>query len=425
MMDGLRELGDRWGTPLYVVSLDRLRQDVDRVRQALAPAGVRLLFSLKTNYLPDITRAIAAAGLGVDVVSGYELRAAVDAGFAPADIVFNGPVKTPAELRAAAEAGVYINVDSEPEIEELARIAAARGRTVDVGLRVYPPHDVYAADATVARRHHPSKFGWPIADGSADRLAKSILDTPGLRLTGVHCHLGSQITDHRNLLAALGTVLEWTAALRQRAVDLAVLNIGGGFGVPGIHRVKGVVAGLSEVRAGGTPAGPAPEFDLPAFGSGLAEALRAVDLADLTVYAEPGRALVSASTVLLTRVAAVKRLGDGAWVLLDGGLNLMPTAGVAERHHFDVVDGGDRPLESFMVGGPLCYEGDVFGLDVPLPAGIEPGEYVAIRDAGAYGLTRATSFNRTRAAVAVVDGGRARLAWRAETYEDVMRFAVL
>ncbi|WP_026414997.1 diaminopimelate decarboxylase family protein [Actinomadura oligospora] len=419
----LRTLGGRFGTPLYVVSLDRLREDAARLATALEPAGVRLLYSLKTNYLPAVVATLADEGLGVDVVSGYELRAALECGLPGERIVFNGPVKTEEELAQAVRHGVFVNVDGVEEIAVLARLAAERGDgPLPVGLRVYPPHNVYAEPGGPVGRAVPSKFGWPIADGAADEIAGKIMAEPMLRLTGVHCHLGSQIVRTGNLLAALEAVCAWAARLRTRT-ELTVLNVGGGFGVEGIHRLPGAVASLSEVRAcrpDGAPVSRRPRFDVALFARGLAETLRRHHLDDLAVFAEPGRALVSAAAVLLTRVIGKKDLGVHRWVLLDGGLSLLPTAGVAEEHRFTPLvseAGASRPC---LVGGPLCYEGDVFGVGIDLPETLETGDYVVVQDAGAYGFSRATSFNRLRPATVTISAGVAELAWRAETYEDLM-----
>jgi diaminopimelate decarboxylase len=416
------ELANRWGTPVYVVSLDQLTANVRAASASLG--GTRLLYSLKTNYLPAITRHVRALGLGIDVVSGYELQAALDSGFPGERIVFNGPVKHADELAMAVEHGVYVNIDGTGEIEELAALAARRDVPIPVGLRVFPPGDVYA-DAPGTDRAIPSKFGWPVGDGSADLIADQVIAQRGLRLTGVHCHLGSQVTNAEMLLNVLEPVLAWTAGLRAKT-DITRLNIGGGFGVPGIHRVKGAVAGLSRVDPVATGGSPSLAFDLAGFHSGLRGLLAAHGLDDVEVYAEPGRALVSSAALLLTRVTSMKQLRDHAWVILDGGLNLLPTAGVTERHQFTALrpDSASRPAPAdvpYLVGGPLCYEGDVFATDVLLPGDLRVGDLVAINDAGAYGFSRATSFNRLRAATVVLEGGTSRLAWRAETYQDLMQ----
>jgi diaminopimelate decarboxylase len=416
-MEDLATIAERWGTPLYVLDLDQLRLDVTAIAATVAPD--RLCYSLKTNYLPAVTDVIRDLGHGVDVVSGYELRAALRAGFDPRRMVFNGPVKTAAELRVAVEAGVFVNIDGEEEIAELSALASARDAVLPVGLRVYPPQDVYGDTSPLPARTMPSKFGWAIAGGDADRMAALVAAQPTLRLSGIHAHLGSQVTNTAGLLEALGSVVDWAAGLPGRDW-LTTLNLGGGFGVPGIHRPDGAVAGLSQVRGSGATLDGQPQFDLARLVSGVRSRLRAHDLAVQVVW-EPGRAVVSRSMVLLTAVAAVKRTTTASWVLLDGGLNLLPTAGVAELHRYVALRQETR-LESFHLAGPLCYEGDIFALHAPLPADIRAGDLVTVQDAGAYGVTRATSFNRPRAGVVAVSGGQARLCWRAETDEDIFGF---
>lgn len=404
-------------TPLYVLDLDRLAANLAGLHRALAPDEV--LFSLKTNYLPAVLEVVRESGSGVDVVSGYELRAALAAGFPGDRIVFNGPVKTAGELAAAVEAGVFVNIDGEEEIAALSAIAA--GRELPVGLRVFPAEDVYAPEGERRRRRLPSKFGWPIEGGDADRMAGLIAAAPGLRLAGVHCHLGSQILNAQALLAAFDTVIDWVAA-SGFADQLTVLNLGGGFGVSGIHRHQGATAGLSQLHP--VDGGPVQRraLNVGAVSAGVRELLRRRGLDRLRVCWEPGRAAVSDAVTLLTSVRGIKRTSLGSWAVLDGGLNLLPTAGLTEDHRITAL----RPaaeFASYRVGGPLCYEGDVFTLDARLPADLAVGELVAIEDAGAYSISRATSFNQPRAAVVAVRGTSHRLVWRAEQDADIFSFA--
>jgi diaminopimelate decarboxylase len=401
----------QWGTPLYVVSADQLAANVSSVSAALQ--GIHLLYSLKTNYLPAVARRMEALGVGVDVVSGFEMQAAFDAGFPGDRIVFNGPVKRLDELARAVDNDIFTNIDGLQEIDALAEVAALRdgqSQPISVGLRVYPPGDVYADDPG-AQRPVPPKFGWPIAGGAADKVADRIIKTPQLRLSGIQVHLGSQITNEDTLLQILRPVLAWIAKLRERA-QLTRINIGGGFGVPGIHRARNAPGGDAPPRS----------FNLANFGLALHSALSEYQLQDLSIYAEPGRALVSSAAVLMTQVISVKRLPDHAWVILDGGVNLLPTAGVAERHAIVALRRGKRAA-TYMVGGPLCSEADVLGVNVELPDDLRPGDLVLIHDAGAYGFSLANSFNQLRGATVVVSSGKAELAWRQETYPDLMRLA--
>lgn len=401
----------QWGTPLYVVSADQLAANVSSVSAALQ--GIHLLYSLKTNYLPAVARRMEALGVGVDVVSGFEMQAALDAGFPGDRIVFNGPVKRLDELARAVDNDIFTNIDGPQEIDTLAELAGLRDRLsqpISVGLRVYPPGDVYADDPG-AQRPMPPKFGWPIAGGAADKVADRIIKTPQLRLSGIQVHLGSQITNEDSLLQILRPMLAWIVKLRERT-QLTRINIGGGFGVPGIHRARNAPDGDAPPRS----------FNLAKFGLALHSALSEYQLQDLSIYAEPGRALVSSAAVLMTQVISVKRLHDHAWVILDGGVNLLPTAGIAERHAIVALRRGKRAA-TYMVGGPLCSEADVLGVNVELPDDLRPGDLVLIHDAGAYGFSLANSFNQLRGATVVVSSGKAELAWRQETYPDLMRLA--
>jgi diaminopimelate decarboxylase len=416
----LIRLAERFGTPAYVLDVDRLTANYRRFEAALAKvaASTRVLYSLKTNYLPAVVQPLYAAGAGLDVVSGYELAMAQRMGVAGRDIVFNGPVKTRADVAAAVRAGAFVNIDGPEEISLLATAAESAAVTLDVGLRVQAGEDVHGP----GRRLYPSKFGWPVGTGDADRALRLIAAQPRLRLVGVHAHLGSQLTQRSRYAAAMAEVGSWIAGARREA-PIDRINVGGGFPVPGISRVPGAAHGVAGVGRPAEEAGP-PGDDAPDLLGDLAVVLADLKLDDLEVIAEPGRAIVSDAMTLVASVCSVKELRDGRWVLVDAGLNLLPTAGPAEKHHFQCLTRDDGDLAETMLGGPLCYEGDVFGLRVPLPRDIRAGDFVAIKDAGAYSVTRATSFNRLRCQVISVTDGKAAVCWRAETEEDIYAFAV-
>lgn len=421
--DLLVRLARSFGTPAYVLDVQRLVANYRAFAAELGAvaARTRVLFSLKTNYLPAAVRPLHAAGAGVDVVSGYELTIALRMGIPGADIVFNGPAKTPDDLAAAVAAGVFVNIDGIEEIGWLAQLARPAGRRLDVGLRVQAGEDLHAAPGAPSRRQYPSKFGWPVDSGDADRILGLINAEPALRLVGIHVHLGSQLTEAARYEAALREVGSWVVRARL-AAPIDRVNVGGGFPVPGIRRFTGVAHGLTGVKPLAIADDKVP-YPVPGLLDELTTVLRELGLGDLTIIAEPGRAIVSDAMTLISTVASVKELRDGRWVLLDAGLNLLPTAGAAEKHSFECLTGDRAPLATAMVAGPLCYEGDVFGLDIPLPQRIKVGDVVAIRDAGAYSVTRATSFNRLRCKVISVTDDKVELSWRDETVDDILRFA--
>lgn len=428
----LAGVAGRHGTPVHVFDQARLDRAVDRLLAASAGLGrpTRAYYSLKTNYLPALCRQLAGRGLGADVVSGYELDAALRAGFAPADVVLNGPVKTDAELRAAARLGVRVHLDGEPEVAALDRAAARSGRRVEVGLRISPGLPVSTASdpsyrAQVELAALRNRFGWPAGSGQLTGMVDAIAAADNLELTAVHAHLGSQIVHEELMLSALEPVFAEAARLHRR-FGLREVNIGGGFGVPGVHRPRhGPLAALWRA-GGGVPSADAadPVFDLRRF---LREVDRRLDqhgLAGVPLACEPGRWLVSDAMATVTRVMVRKDLPEVRWLILDAGNHVAPWTGTGERHRL-VPIGREFAAATlnWAVAGPLCYDNDIHAAAVDLPADLHAGDLVCLHDTGAYSLGRSSNFIRTRAAVVAFDGPRERLVWRAETGEDVFAFA--
>jgi diaminopimelate decarboxylase len=429
--EGYLAIAEQFGTPTFVLDLARLDSNYEAFRRAfdLAQLEMKVLYSVKTNYLPIVLTRLKALGCGVDVVSGLELELVARLGFAPGEIVFNGPHKTDDELAWAVERGIFVNIDAIAEVPRLETLARRMGRRIDVGLRVNPGVAVYRsadptynAQAQTAARQ--SKFGFSIADGEAAAQAGRIARSADLRVTGIHCHLGSQITDDDALGAAVDQVLGFAAALRP-SCPVARVNIGGGFGVAGIRRERrGPLRQLLAFHGRDALAEQSEALDLAKVGNSIRDSLRRHALEDVGLSCEPGRAIVSDAMTLLSRVSSVKRTGGIDWVILDAGLNLMPTIAMDEDHRIVSLTKREQPSRAFRVGGPLCYEGDVLSRQTLLPSSIAEGDLVLIGDAGAYTTSRATSFMRPRAAVVSVADGTVELCWRRETFSDVFAFNV-
>lgn len=426
-----RSLVEAYGSPVYVLDLDRLDRNYLAFVEAWDRAGcvVSVFYSVKTNYLPIVCRRMRMHGAGADVVSYHEIDVALAAGFAGEQLVLNGPMKTADEVRQVVELGGVVNVDALEDIVMLEEQARRLGRCLDVGIRINPSLSPYtssdpAVAGLVTRAARRSKFGWPLHTGAASQAAKRIADSPHLRLTGLHCQLGSQVTDTEAFLSAIEEMLRFAVAAPWRA-DLRTINIGGGFGVPGIVRGRtGQLGGLpGEQRDGGSPK-QVQVFDLDRFVAGLVERIGRYRLDDLEIACEPGRIIVSDAISLLTSVVSVKDIGEGTWVILDGGVNLLPTAGIGEKHRMEVVGHKQVPLSDFMVAGPLCYDHDVYSHNQALAEDIAVGDLVEIRDAGAYSITRSTSFIRGRAPVVATLGGESELCWARETTEDIFAPAI-
>jgi diaminopimelate decarboxylase len=422
-------IAERFGTPAHVLDLARVERNYRHLRGAFDAVGLRMdvLYSVKTNYMPIVLAQLKALGSGVDVVSGFELDLALRLGFTGPSIVFNGPHKTDVEIERAVEAGATVNLDAPHEAMRINAVARRLGRTVPVGLRVNPGIGIHlSADPTynaqAARAARESKFGLSLADGAAAAAAELIGSCEQLSLVGLHCHGGSQITDEAALLSAIDAMLAFGASLRPRH-PIRIVNIGGGFGVAGIRRTRrGPLGQMLAFHGSDALAGQKNGFDLELFARGLREAVDRHDLDDIRLCCEPGRVIVSDAMALLARVSSVKRSGGIDWVIVDAGLNLMPTIAMNEEHAIRSLVHDGSPLKPFRVAGPMCYEGDVLGASRMLPETMAEGDLVLIEDSGAYTVSRSTNFIRPRAPVVAVGDGRMELCWRREEFDDIFAF---
>lgn len=388
----LLEVAREFGTPAYVVAEEDLRR---RARSFLGGLRARyansdVLFASKAFPCTPILRVVAEEGLGCDVASGGELTMALAAGFPPDRIVLHGNAKSEAEIRLALQAGVgYVVLDSLHDVERVAHGAATAGVRQPVLLRVTPDvsGDTHAAISTGQAN---SKFGLSPADLSdaVERLAGS----ESLELMGLHCHIGSQLLD----LAPFRRAVEALARLG----DYPVLNLGGGLGA-------GYVDGQEP---------PSVE----AYLSTLVDTVRDLLGDGRRLLIEPGRALVANAAVTLYTVETVKR-NVSTWVAVDGGMsdNLRPML-YGSRYEAFLAARPQAGGQRCQLAGKHCESGDVIIHDVELPDPA-PGDVVVTPATGAYGYAMANNYNGVpRPPVVFVNQGRARLAVRRETYEDLM-----
>ncbi len=395
----LVELGDRHGTPLYVYSGSALLGAYDAYAAAFAPVPHRICYALKANSSGGLLRLLAGRGAGADIVSGGELQAALRAGFPPERIVFSGVGKTDAEIRLGLEAGIgEFNAESEDEIRRLSSIAAGLGLTARVTLRVNPDIDP-RSHPYISTGLRENKFG--VAIDAAPAILDRVRALPGVEVSGVQCHIGSQVTDLGALEQAAGALVALTRSLLGRGFPLHTIDIGGGLGVD------------YDGTGAATPA------DL------AARVLPAVAGLPLRLLLEPGRSIVARAGVLLARVIGIKDNGARRFVIVDAGMNDLLRPSLYEAFHRiePVVDRGGAAGVVDVVG-PVCESGDFLARERALPP-VAVGELVAVRDAGAYGFSMASNYNmRPRAAEVLVENGQARVIRRRETFEDLVRTEV-
>jgi diaminopimelate decarboxylase len=388
----------RFGSPLFVVSDARLREEFRAVRDAFRAEyrDTEVAYSYKTNYLTGVRALLHEEGAWAEVVSGLEYEMAERLGVPGHRIVFNGPWKADDDLRRAVKDGATINVDSFDELTALEEIARSVGVVTPVGLRV----NARVTDVPW------DKFGFNLESGLAEEACRRVVGSSSLRLAGLHVHLGTDLAGpdvYEKLLALLLPLM--TRFERQHGVRWEMLDLGGG--LPNRHRYARAHPGLS------------PERVFPAFAAAVARplgvALRRLKSRPRLVL-EPGRAVVEHAVFLVTTVVAVKRLPNGSKAtVLDAGVHLLPTAYYTA---LDVAPTESTPLsvEEVTLYGPLCMQVDCLATGLRLPP-LRRGSLLVVKNCGAYADSQSMQFIHARPAVVLAAGGQAELLREVETVE--------
>ena len=359
------------GTPFYCYSTATLERHYRVFSEAFSDVKSLVCYAMKANSNQSVLRTLAKLGAGADVVSGGELKRALAAGIPPDKILFSGVGKTADEIRAAlAENILCINVESEPELELLSAIATEMGRTARISIRVNPDVDS-GGHAKITTGKSENKFGIPLSGARAVYARAASL--PGIQVTGVDMHIGSQIIDLAPMEAAFRLLADFVSALRADGHTISHVDLGGGLGIP-----------YYEDRA--VPPEPAAY---------AAMVKRVTHNLGCTLMFEPGRLIVGNAGILVARVIYVKK-GDGKnFVIIDAAMNdlIRPTLYEAYHEILPVVQPAPgAPLIVADVVGPVCETGDYLALDrsLPLP---KPGDLIAVMTAGAYGAVQAGTYN--------------------------------
>ncbi|MFJ9431902.1 diaminopimelate decarboxylase [Streptomyces sp. NPDC101490] len=400
----LSEIAEGHGTPVYVLDETEVRERCRGYRAAFPDAEIH--YAAKAFLCRAVSRWVAEEGLGLDVCSAGELELAVTAGFPAERVLLHGNAKSPQDLETALRLGVGRIVIDAPS--EIARIAAAvgTGGHQKVMIRVTPGIGA-GGHRKIRTGTDDQKFGLSLRDGHAQHAVARVLDQPQLELTGLHCHLGSQITDVKPYLVAVRRLVGLMARIRDtHGVTLPELDLGGGHGIA--HR----------------PGEPA--LDLAALArkvrAELAGSCAAAGLPVPRLLIEPGRAVTGPAGVALYRVLSVKRTPGTTFVAVDGGMSDNPRPALYGVRYVPRLVGRHSTAdpERVTVVGRHCEAGDIVAEDVPLPADIHPGDLLAVPVAGAYHLSMASSYNLVgRPPVVAVHDGRARLLVRRETLADL------
>jgi diaminopimelate decarboxylase len=385
----LTSLAEQYGTPLYVYSRATLERHWNAFDKSVGEHPHLVCYAVKANSNLGVLNTLARLGSGFDIVSGGELERVVAAGGDPKKVVFSGVGKTEQEMQRALELGIKcFNVESEPELERLNRVASDMGVKAPISLRINPDVDANT-HPYISTGLRENKFG--IAFDRAPEVYKFAQGLANLEIHGIDCHIGSQLTDIDPFIDATDRLLSLIDELKEQGINIKHLDVGGGLGV--VYR-----------------------DELPPQPSDYARALmeRLVNHQDLELIFEPGRAIAANAGVLLTKVEFLKHTEHKNFAIIDAAMNDLMRPALYQAWQ-DIVPVSPRQGEavSYDLVGPICETGDFLGKDRALV--LEQGDLLAVRSAGAYGFAMASNYNsRTRAAEVMVDGAQSHLVRQRE-----------
>jgi diaminopimelate decarboxylase len=386
------------GTPLFIYSRAAMLAALSAYQRGFAGRKARVFYALKANSSLAILQVFAQAGCGFDIVSGGELERVLAAGAKPADIIFSGVGKTRREMRRALELGIHcFNVESEPELDVLSAVAVELGVSAPVSLRVNPDVNPLT-HPYISTGLKGNKFG--IAHKDALRAYQRAAALPGLRVVGIDCHIGSQITNVTPYLDAMDRVLDLVTAIEAAGIPIAHIDFGGGLGIVYNDEQPPAADALWQRLLA--------KLDTRGFG-------------DRQLMIEPGRSLVGNAGLCVTEVLYLKPGEQKNFCIIDAAMNDLPRPAMYEAFHQIVpVQRRAGGTTVYDVVGPVCESGDWIGRERALSA--QSGDLLAVLSAGAYCMSMASNYNsRGRAAEVLVDGGQVHLIREREGIEDQLR----
>ncbi|WP_026958219.1 diaminopimelate decarboxylase [Aliagarivorans taiwanensis] len=388
------ELAERFGTPLFVYSRATIERHWRAFDLAAADREHLVCYAVKANSNLAVLNLMARMGSGFDIVSGGELARVLEAGGDPAKVVFSGVGKTSQEIEYALESGIYcFNVESEPELERISAVAARVGKTAPISLRINPDIDA-GTHPYISTGLKENKFGIPIE--RAPEVYRFAASLPNLKITGLDCHIGSQLTELEPFVEAIDKLLALIDRLAEQGIVIEHLDVGGGLGVSYDDE---------------QPPQPAE------YAQALAERLGE---RPLKLIFEPGRAIMANAGIMLTQVEFLKPTETKNFAIVDAAMNdlIRPSLYSAWQAIVPVLQRPELTSAEYDVVGPVCETGDFLGKQRELA--IEQGDYLAVRSAGAYGFSMSSNYNsRPRAAEVMVDGDQAHLIRARESLQQL------
>lgn len=406
-------LAECYGTPLYLMSEDRIRQNCRRIKAAVKNAfspkiETRILYASKAAAFKQMYRIIKGEKMGADVVSSGEIYTALAAGFPPEDIFFHSNNKTDADIKNALDCGIgHIVVDGEDEMRAISNMAIKSGKIQPILLRITPGIDPHTFEA-VSTGRIDSKFGCAIETGQAEAATALALSLPGIKLDGLHCHVGSQIFDTDVYLRAVHIMLRFMSQIRHKfGYTARYLDLGGGFGVPYLPGEKY----------------PDLETLMRMLASTVISECDGYGMPYPCICFEPGRSVVADAGITVYTVGSIKHIpGYKNYVSVDGGMTDNPRFALYRSSYTLLC--AERPMpkhtDTFSVVGRCCESGDVLQHDVSLPHDIGRGEHIVCLTSGAYNYSMASNYNRIpRPPVIMLKDGKEYIAVKRESFADI------
>jgi len=389
-----KALANKYQTPLYVYDLDHMTEQYESLKSAFKGRKAILAYAVKANSNLSVIRHFAKLGAGADCVSIGEVRRAFLAGIPKYQIIFSGVGKGDAEIREAIERDIlYINLESDGELERVEMIAKEMGATVRISVRVNPNIDP-KTHPYISTGLHANKFGVDI--NTAKRMYIRAKNSDNLDPVGIHQHIGSQLTELDPIREASEIVADMVRSLQAIDINLKFFDVGGGLGIK--YDAETTIDPYDYAQA----------------------ILGTLTGLDITVVGEPGRFLTANAGYFLTKVMYEKKNDDKRFVIVDGAMNDLLRPSLYNAYHFiEAVDKEGEKSKADVVG-PVCESGDFFAKDYELPA-LEHNDLLVVHSAGAYGFGMGSNYNsRGRSAEVAVEGGEDRLIRHRESFEDLI-----
>lgn len=405
-------LAQEYGTPLYVMSGDQIRQNCrmfcHSMEKFYAGKGM-VLYASKAFSCKEIYRIMREEGMGLDVVSGGELYTALSVGFPAEKIYFHGNNKTPDELTYAIRSNVgRIVVDNMTELETLSALSVAEGKTTRILFRIKPGIDAHTHDF-IRTGQIDSKFGLALENGEAFKAVKASQAYPNISLTGLHCHIGSQIFDIEPFCHAAEVMIDFLGKIKaELGLELPELNLGGGFGIKYLsdHDPTPYDQYMEQVSAA------------------VKSSCEKNHITQPFILIEPGRSIVGAAGITLYTVGGVKEIkGIRTYVSVDGGMADNPRYALYNAPYEALIANKATQPKSLIatIAGKCCESGDLIQEHTAIQQ-TTPGDTLAVLSTGAYNYSMSSNYNRIpRPAVVLAEEGKSRVIVRRETYEDLIR----